>query len=353
MAYGAWNEAEDVLASSVGAKIGMLDRHSQERPIHTRRVLGRALRRIGGRSRLLPATKREPTTEGLDHVFFMARTPWDLPLLERLHSLRRRALTVSVWLPEIWPSELSDPRLKFESYDMVDHVFLGIDEAVEPFAEIAPNSEIHVLPSAVDVMRFAPIDPFTPRGIAVLGIGRRDTQQHAEILEWASNRRALYLYDTVRGQAIEWLEHRQALANSYQHSNVAICNYAKHDMPAVTGDLRVLPGRLFEGLAAGAVLIGRPPDEETQRRVVGEIVVEPLDGSRNQLKGLLDRFSDPAEAQVIRNRNLALACRGQDWGHRWAEALTVVGLPVPFGLQNRLDDLSKRALEYEELTDLP
>ncbi|MGB5757028.1 MAG: hypothetical protein WBM50_08950 [Acidimicrobiales bacterium] len=351
LAYGAWNEAEDVLADTSGVGIGVLDRHSHQPQIHTRRVLGRALRRVGGRSRLLPPTRGLAAAEGHDHVFFIARGAWDLPLLERLRSLRRRSLTLSIWIPEIWPTELSDKRLVYESYSMVDHVFVGIAAAAEPFVEIAPGAQIHVLPPAVDVLRFAPADPLTPRGIAVLGIGRRDPAQHGEILDWARSRRALYIYDTVKGEAIEWAEHRQALANLYQHANVAVCNYAKHDMPTVTGGLRVLPGRLFEGLAAGTVLIGLPPDEQRQKDVVGATVVEPLDGSRNQLRELLERFSDPLEAQPIRARNLALACRGQDWGHRWKEVFEVIGLPVPFGLQNRLDDLEKKAIVYDELAD--
>ena len=347
LAYGAWAEAEDVLAEAAGAPIGVLDRHSHDRPIHFRRVMGRAARRLSGRRRLLPATAIGPTVEGADHVFFMARGAWDLPLLERVRSLRADGVSISVWIPEIWPRELADDRLRYECYAMVDHVFVGIDEALVPFREIAPHAAIHVLPPAIDVARFAPIDPGAPRSIAVLGIGRRDPAQHAEILDWARRRQALYLYDTVKGQAVDWHQHREALANWYQHANVAVCNYAKHDVPDEIGGLRVLPGRLFEGMAAGAVLVGVPPDEDRQHRVLGTTVVEPLDGTRNQLAEVLERFSDPAEARAVRIRNLTLACRGHDWAHRWKTAFETVGLPVPFGLQNRLDDLDKRALEYE------
>ncbi|MGI9597956.1 MAG: hypothetical protein ACR2QK_17465 [Acidimicrobiales bacterium] len=338
-----------MLASAVGAPIGLLDRHAQERRIRNRRVLGRVARRVVGRDFRLPATRSTPSVEGSDHVFFMAHGPWDLPLLERLRSLRSPGVTVSVWMPEVWPGDLSDPRIEYECYSMIDHVFVGIHEAVEPFTEIVPSAQVHFLPPAVDVMRFAPVDPFADRPISVLGIGRRDPEQHRELVDWARTRQALYLYDTVEGRAIDWEEHRNALANWYQHSNALICNFAKHNMPSETGDLRTMPGRLFEGLGAGAILIGRPPDEESQRRVLGTTVVEPLGDSPRPLTELLDRFLDPAQAQAIRVRNLTLACRGHDWGHRWRTAYEAVGLEVPFGLQNRLDDLAKKADEYEEL----
>ncbi len=198
-------------------------------------------------------------------------------------------------------------------------------------------------------MRFAPVDPLRPRGISVLGIGRRDPVQHEEILDWAASRQALYLYDTVRGHAADWEEHRTALAGWYQHTNVAICDYAKHDLPAVTGGLRALPGRLYETLASGAIPVGLPPDLERQNRILGQPVVEALDGTAHQLAGLLDRFRDPVEARPLRIRNLALACRGHDWGHRWAAVYEAIGMRVPFGLQNRLDDLAKRADEFERL----
>ncbi len=248
LAYGAWHEAEDVLAYSTGSRMALLDRHGHQRSIKARRVVGRAARRIAGRRTLLPPGRSEPVVETSDHAY-----------------------------------------------------------------------------------------------------GRRDPVQHEEILDWAASRQALYLYDTVRGHAADWEEHRTALAGWYQHTNVAICNYAKHDLPAVTGGLRALPGRLYETLASGAIPVGLPPDLERQNRILGQPVVEALDGTAHQLAGLLDRFRDPVEARPLRIRNLALACRGHDWGHRWAAVYEAIGMRVPFGLQNRLDDLAKRADEFEGL----
>lgn len=349
LAYGAWNEAEDVLVDSAGVGIGVLSNRAVDRATHFRRVAGRVVRRGAGRSRLLPATADLPACGDTDNVFFLARGPWDLPLLERLRPLRRNDVTVSVWMPEVWPSELDDRRLPFEAYCLVDHVFVGVDEAVEPLHRIAPKAEIHVLPPATDVVRFAPQTADLDRPIAVLGIGRRDPAQHDEILAWAKQRHALYLYDTVKGSALDWRQHREALADWYQNATVAICNYAKHDVPTETGGLKALPGRLFEGLAGGAVLVGMPPDEERQRAVLGAAVVEPVGAGAQPLTELLDRFSDPSEARPVQLRNMALACRAHDWGHRWRAAFDALGMKTPPGLQERLDQLGLRALELDRL----
>lgn len=351
LAYAAWYEAEDVLCAASGIRVGHVGGHSEQLSAKARRVIGRAARRALGPDQLLPATNFGPTVDGLKHVFFLAHGVWDLCLLEQLRSVRRSAATVSVWIPEVWPRDLQNPKIRHECYSLIDYLFVGIEEAVEPFASFAPETSVHVLKPAADVMKFAPTDPFVQRGISVLGIGRRDPLQHQQILEWASTRQALYMYDTVKGRAIDWMEHRDALAGYYQHTNVAVCNYAKHDSPAITGGLRVLPGRLFEGLASGTVLIGIPPSEARQHRVLGQTVVEPTDGSSNHLAALLDRFSHPHEVEPIRIRNLALACRGHDWAHRWRTAFETIGLAVPFGLQNRIDDLAKRADSYEEMAD--
>lgn len=351
LAYGAWSEAEDVLAETTGWSIGLLDRHAMDPRIRLRRVMGRMGRRTLRRSMLMPASRSEPVVDGADHVVFLAHGAWDLPLLEQLKSVRRSGATISMWMPEVWPRDLGDRRLSYDCYAMVDHLFVGIVEAVEPMRRIAPSAEVHVLPPAVDVERFRPPGAYGDRGIAVLGIGRKNPAQHADLLDWAKRRRALYLYDTTRGTAEDWREHREALANRYQHSNIAICNYAKMGSETETGGLRVLPGRLFEGLAAGAVMIGIPPDRSTQRRVLGTEVVEPVAETGGSLADMLDRFSDAREAQEIRARNIALACRGHDWGHRWRSMFEALGLAIPFGLQSRLDDLAKAANRIEELVD--
>ncbi len=342
LSYGAWNEAEDVLAACGGGEIRVLDRDTRDNSVRVRRIVGRGVRRIAGARTTLPATVREPTPTG-DHVFFIAHGLWDLPLLERLRGLRRAGVSISVWISEVWPSELQDPRVKYECYSMVDHIFVAMDEAAERMAELVPSANVHTLRPAVDVFRFASLEAVNQRPIAVLGIGRRDRQQHAKILDWSRRNHVLYVYDTVHGQAHDWREHREALADLYRHSGIAICNYAKHDLPEVTGGFRIIPGRVFEALASGTILVGLAPDERQQRELFGRLVVEDLEQPGAELTEVLERFHDEAVAKPLRDRNFALACRGHDWSHRWKVVFETIGQPVPAALQARIDSLARSA----------
>jgi hypothetical protein len=230
---------------------------------------------------------------------------------------------------------------------MVDNVFVGIPEVLSDFATIAPNSNVVCLPPAADVVSFGGPSMESMRQIAVLGLGRREPSQHARIRQWAEANRALYLYDTVKGQAIDWREHRDAVANMYRHSRIALCNYGKHDEPDLIGSLRVVPGRLYEGLAAGAVLIGMPPDESSQKELVGEVVVESTE--TNEIEALLDLFNDRSIGHEVGIRNSALACRRHDWAHRWTVVLDAIEQPVPDAMQARLAQLDARATALEAL----
>ncbi|MDH4276706.1 MAG: hypothetical protein OEZ14_08435 [Acidimicrobiia bacterium] len=346
LAYSAWSEAENVLVDVGGARLGLLDVHRRHRRVKLRRVAGRGLRRVAGTHRVLPALSEgllKPVPQA-DHLILMAHGAWELPLIERVGRLRRSAKTISVWMPEVWPSELDD-RVAYEGYGMVDHLFVGIREVVDRFTELVPNADIHCLPPAADVLTFGGGDPEPKRNIAVLGIGRREPSQHRRILDWAAANQELYLYDTLQGKAVSWREHRDAVANWYRQSRMAVCNYGKHDRPEEIGNLRIVPGRLFEGLAAGSILIGMPPDEESQRQLVGEVVVESTEST--ELETLLDKYNDPEAGRLMRLRNASLAARRHDWAHRWRDVFRAIDLVRPEGLDERLALLDARADELD------
>ena len=348
LAYTAWIEAENVLVDGGGARLGLLDVHRDSRAIRARRVAGRGWRRMAGSSKLLPSlgSGLMESIEPADHLVFMAHCAWEMSLIERLGRLRRSAKTVSVWMPEVWPSGL-DGRLRYEAYQMVDKIFVGILEVVDFFQDLAPNADVVCLPPAADVVTFGGPTLEPTRHIAVLGIGRRDADQHRRLRQWAEANEELYLYDTVQGTALSIRAHRAALAENFRHSRIAICNYGKHNNPHEIGDLRIVPGRLFEGLAAGAILIGMPPDENNQRQLVGDIVVESSDS--DDLLTLVDKYNDQGAGRSMRLWNGALAARRHDWAHRWREVFAAIDEPFPEALSARLETLDARADELEAL----
>jgi hypothetical protein len=354
-AFAGWHEPEDVLVATGGAELLPMTVHTGQPVMRIRRLAGRALRRIAGPRALLPpgnAVDRcfdRRRSRPVDHVVFIGHSPFDLTLLERLRVVRRRTGVLSVWLPEAWPSSFADGKLWREPFSLVDHLFVGHPAVADSFARLAPRAAVHVLPLAVDVVRFGPADPRARRPIDVLGIGRRDPVQHARLLDWAARNDRFYLYDTLVPRVRSWSEHRMAVADWYRRSSVTLCNYAKHDLPAVIGDVRTVPGRLFEGLAAGAILIGNPPDDLDQKELVGQTVVEPFEGPEGGLNPLVDAAPDDPAVVAHRCRNMALACRQHDWGHRWQAMLQTFGLPVPAELEARLRHLAQRADELDAL----
>lgn len=347
LAFGAWNEAEEVLVSAGAAELIRLNQSYTMPTIRARRWAGRAVRKVAGQSINLPALRSRLDRSEIEgaHVLFVAYRPSDFSVLERLSELRRHAATISMWLPEVWPSTLRNERLSYEGLDMLDHIFVGVEEAVEPFRVAAPSAKVHRVPPATDVFVFGARTFDHERGIDVLGIGRRDPNQHAAILDWADRNDKLYVYDTVAGPAADWMEHRHNLANWYRHSKVALCNYAKHDMPNLTSGSRVVPGRLFEGMAAGAILVGMAPSESDQRRLLGLPVVESTD--QCDVTALLEKYESNDVSRDMRVRNAVMACRDHDWAHRWRTILGEIGLTQPSGICERIERLGHRAEELE------
>ena len=351
--YIGFAEAEDVLAAVSGADWAHLNVSPEARMLRVRRAAGRQYRRVAGRSRDLPGFMAHgragfgydsdgPLRKRYDLAVFVAITVWDLPLLERVLDARRRADRVVVWFPEVWPLELADPRLALEPFALADDIFVGVADSA-PILSGLLGRPVEYLPMGCDVMRFAALNPAEPRPIDVLGIGRRLPALHDALLDWAGKTGRHYVYDTISGGEVhDVAAHRENLAHSYRRSKLAITHFAKFDRPDEIGDQRENPGRLWEGLASGVVMAGMPPRPELQRRFPGAEVVVELPRDPHQAVEAIDQLvQEPHED--LRRGNVHLALDANDWGHRWRTVFETAGLPVPSGLQTRLDHLAALA----------
>ena len=344
LAYGSWYEAEDVLVSVTDADLVLLNRGIDRTLLKVRRHLGRNLRRVAGAGHSLPQSPWiEPIGTQYDLAVFIPFTPWELPLLEEL-GVHRAANRVVVYLPELWPVDAADRRVALEPWHLVDDIFVAIHPSVEVLSN-ALNREVHYLPMAANVDTFRPRLFDDPRPIDVLNIGRRIPELHEALLEWAYDTHRFYVYDTFRvAKMDDPIRHRRDLGQRYQRSSVAICSYPKHDLPAITQGRRIIPQRVWEGLASGAVMIGMAPEEELQLRAVGALVVDdiphdPLDGVA-AIEKLVD--SDTSET---RHRNIQLALRRHDWVHRWKSMFDTLDLDAPRAVGARITALEKVADE--------
>ncbi len=343
LAYGSWYEAEATLAVTTEAHFLMLDHNIDRQSIRFRRLLGRQLRQRVKPGLSLPPSRRRVRIDGrYDVAVILPFTPWELPLLEELGGLHHVADRVVVWFPELWPSAAADQRLRHEPWHLVDDIFVSIHPAVRVLAE-ALGRPVHYLPMAADVPAFCPQSSCAERPIDVMNIGRRIPELHEALLDWARRTNHFYLYDTFTVAAmIDPLAHRRDLGQRYQRSAVSICSYPKHDLHQVTESRRIIPQRLWEGLAGGTTMIGMPPDEDLQRLAVGEVVVDLLPEDPHQGVAAIEKLLD-SNANEIRRRNLELALRRHDWAHRWRQLFEVLELPVPLGTTERIADLARMA----------
>ncbi len=352
IAYGAWSEAEDVLIEAAGDDLELvrLDIPIEHPRIRARRSLGRNLRRIRGPSARLPgllpnANPTRALSGRYDVVVFVAFAIWDLQLIERLGRLRKRADRVVVWFFETWPSSYADGHVAHEPFTTVDDVFLGAEWAVDPLADLT-GREIQYLPMATDTIRFGPDHPTSERPIDLIGIGRRRQDQHEAMLTWATERDRFYLYDSTDvDRPKDYRRHRDAIGRRYAGSKLAVCNYGKSDQPELTGAIRTIPGRLWESLASGARLVGIPPDEGMQRRVLGRTVVEPMPDDAADLPIFLEDQLASAGPEAIAD-NVRLALSGHDWAHRWIELFDRLDLAPPPALAQRTAELQRRAEKF-------
>lgn len=351
--YIAFVEAEDVLAACSDADLTMVNHSPRQLRIRARRLGGRLVRRIADSQRPLPAILPERgkallPREHYDLAVFVGFTIWDLPLLERMTAVRNRADRVVAWFPEAWVSEFDDERARYESFGVLDAMFVGMSTAAEELTALAP-CPVHHLPPAVDVQRFAALAPNEPRPIDVLGIGRRDPRLHRALLDWSRKSNKLYVYDTISGASVADADaHRGNLGDTYRRTNVAITNFAKYDLPEVTSGDREIPGRLWEGLASGALMVGLAPDEDLQHRLVGTTVVTDIPLSPPEAVELIHELTVTDQGPT-RRAQVQLALRHHDWAHRWSSVFEQSRLDSPPALQARIERLDAMAASLDEL----
>lgn len=347
LAYIAGFEAEDVLVEAGDFEVVGVPLPTGHPMVRARRALGWGLRSVGGVHRRVPRVVVPGSGAAADHVIFMARSPAELALLESCRAVAGSKTVLTVWMIELWQSTLDQWFTSRDGFGFVDNIFVGNPDVVDSVRLMAPQARVEYVPAAVDVLRFAPEDPAGPRPVSILQLGRRDEMQHRLLLDIARQRRMHYHYDTTDGEAVDWVEHRDAVADLYKLASVAICNYAKHDMPEVIGPRRVMSSRLFEGLAAGTILLGHPPVDQSEEELFGRTVVHQI--QPDNLERQLDELMDPAASAAERVANVQLALRGQDWGHRWQRILGMLDLPVSDALTKRLELLAQRADSLDDL----
>ncbi len=345
--YVAFIEAENILRTTTGADTVDVIGTPFDGRARARRFAGRQLRRLSHSAQAVPAVVPgrpgpELTADRYDLGVFIGFTVWDLPLLERLPEVRQRCDRLVGIFFEAWPYDLERPIARYEPFDLFDSVFVGMEKGAKVLAGLT-NAAVHHLPMAVDTATFAPSSGCQRRPIDVLGIGRRDPDLHEALLDWSHKSASHYVYDTMSGSTVPDIgAHRINLGDTYRRSGVALTNYAKADLPEVTNGEREVPGRLWEALAGGALMVGRPPDADLQERVIGRVVVHEAQPSAAETVELIaDLLATDRRRERVEQSILAL--RRHDWAHRWRDVYRASELPVPQGVETRIEQLAANA----------
>ena len=343
-------EFEDVTAQLTGAdRVEVDDYGAVERARRLYRVgrLATGSRRLA--AAVAPRLGARKLVRDYELFFPVFNDPFELFALRTVPEWRSRCRVAACFVCELWSGEL--PEYLLELLADFDHVFVGVQHPVADVARIV-GKPCSYLPLGVDVLRFAPYPSSPPRSIDVCSIGRRSPVTHAALMRLARGRHIFYYHDTVlasgRGRrqttfrVADVEEHRVLLASVLQRSRYYIANRARANEPE--RDSRdEISSRFYEGIAAGAVLIGDPPRSAEFRRQFDwpdATVHLPFDApDAGALLARLD--ADPARVDGIRRENIRQAASRHDWLHRLQRVFEAAGLQPTKAMRARADRLRR------------
>jgi glycosyl transferase family 1 len=268
---------------------------------------------------------------------------------------RKRCRVAACFISEMWAHDV--PEYLLEVLADFDHLFLGVRNLTTEVARIVGRPCTY-LPLAVDVLRFAPWPDPPPRAIDVCNLGRRSPLTHEALLRLARERRIFYYYDTVRasgegGRQMTFRvgnasEHRLLLASLLQRSRYFLANRARVNEPEIIEGKDEISSRFYEGVAAGAVLLGEPPQSaEFARQFDWQDAVIHLPFGATDVGEILAALdADPGRIERIRRDNVRHAALRHDWVHRLHAIFDVLNIPPTEAMLAREERLRSLAAAF-------
>ncbi|HQT79424.1 MAG TPA: glycosyltransferase [Rhodopila sp.] len=269
--------------------------------------------------------------------FFVAWSPQSLVELTRMKGWRRRCKIAVAYLFELWSSTLEEDRAYLKLLDQFDHVFLLHGQCI-PHLAAYTKAPCSVLPVGVDCLMATPYPSPPKRVIDVYSFGNRSAAVHRTLLEMTRQDDIFYVYDTLTGAnspVRDWAEHRALLTGMIKRSRYFIgfspASLAGAKAGKVAGE-QVVPARLFEGAAGGAIILGsapRCPEFDACFDWPDAVIEVSPDGS--DIESIIRELdANPDWTERIRRTNVAGCLRKHDWAHRWEHILSAVGMqPLP------------------------
>ncbi len=290
-----------------------------------------------------------------NYDLFILVCPWwrDVWYANAVEGWHDHCRTSVCWIDELWANDLPGLQYWLPVLSKFDHVIVGIGGSGKALGE-ALGRPCHETQGAVDAIRFSPYPNPPPRIIDVYSIGRRLDGVHQELLKLAGRKDMFYVYDTLQNtgdsQVLDYREHRDMYANMAKRSRFFMVAPGKMNVPKETRGQVAVGIRYFEGSAAGAVLVGQPPDCESYRRHFNwpQAVIEIQPDGSNAVEVISRLSAEPERLEEISCRNAKEALLRHDWVYRWREILGIAGLkatPAMGARENRLRELAELVKE--------
>jgi len=290
-----------------------------------------------------------------DYDVFMLVCPYwrDVWYANAIQGWRDHCRTSVCWIDELWADDVRQLQYWLPVLSRFDHVIVGIDGSGKDLGD-AIGRPCHEILSAVDTIRFSPYPNPPARVVDVCSIGRRLDGIHRALLNLAARKEMFYIYDTLvnagNSEIPDYLVHRDLLSNMAKRSRFFMVAPGKVNSPEETHGQIAIGRRYFEGLAAGAVLVGQAPDCGAFRRHFDwpHAVIEIQPDGSDAVEVVSRLSAEPERLREIGCRNAEEALRRHDWVYRWKEILGIAGLkptPAMEAREKRLGELAELARE--------
>ncbi len=277
---------------------------------------------------------------------YIAWSPAALVELSRIRNWRQRCSKAVVFMHELWASTIEENRAYLKILDQFDHVFLLHRASISKLQQYT-KAPCSFLPTGTDCLVATPFPSAPKRVIDVYSIGNRPAALHRQLVTMAERQEIFYLYDSLSSsdsRMKDWREHRLLVANNIKRSRyfvafspASIATSKAHQIQ----DEQVIPSRLFEGAAGGAVMIGEAPQcPEFDELFDWTDAVIKVPANPYDFRDILNEFeAQPARMDRVRQVNAIQSLRRHDWIYRWEAMLDAVGLKPSPKVQERTQQL--------------
>ena len=326
-------EAQDVFANV--DEVDLLHVESGPRWQLWEKLLRRLLWRDVSRKLIYmnPGLKPVHLQQDYELLVVFCSQPYELLYLNAIKEWRDHCGVAVCWFDEFYVADIPNYRYWLTILNQFDHVMVSQARTADAL-RLVLHRPCHYVPHGIDVLRFSPYPVLPDRVIDVLSIGRKYDGIHRALLQSSGTEEIFYVHDTVMDAGDMRLkdakEHRNLLANMIKRSQFFTVAPGKiHEFQQTRGQM-VAGMRYFEGAAAGAVLLGEAPENDTFHTLFDwpQAVIPVRPDGTDTLDVIRGLQREPDLLHEISERNALNTARRHDWMHRWQTILDIAGLPA-------------------------